>query len=284
MIDPIELKPTSKASLYKVIRMPVGSRKQIVFKLTDSAGKPIDLTVEPLNEPAPEPDFNGQTHVTEMTVSVRLRGKEEYGSPAIFDIVGTILPDGDCKGAVEFIITKAQARRAGVYLCEVGRFAGDFLIDTWPVYVLIEPSVFDSHCSSGPLTIPEIRLEMSDMEIDDVSLLDDLEFKDVEILHAIRSVVDLWNETPPDVDSYTAKSFPFRHHWIKGTVAKLYSIAAKKYLRNELEYSAGGIAINDKRKYDQYGAISREMMTEFMDWMVREKRRQNWDRGWSTGL
>lgn len=289
MIDPIELKPASKAAQVKVIRVPAGARKQVVFRLVDQQGAEIDLTSEPKNEPAEAPVFGTEKQVSPLTVSVKLRARDQYFDSTIqIDLNGKILEDQDCKGLVEFDLTSAETSIPGVYLCEVGRFVtGDYLVDTWPVYFAIEPSVFaDLTGRPGPLTIPEIRLGMGDLQVGEVSLLDDLEFDDAEILYAIRQVVDLWNETPPHIRiaTYTTQNFPYRYHWIKGTVATLYGIAAKKYLRNQLNYQAGGITIDDQNKYQQYLEFSKVQMDEFKEWMIREKIRLNMTLAWHTGL
>ncbi len=285
MIDPIELEPASKASPFKVIRMPVGSRKQVVFRLTDEKGAPVDLRTEPVNAPAPAPEFHNEPKVSDLTVAVKLRAKGAYsdGQP-IFEINGKLVDDA-CNGIVSFELLDEATARAGVFIGEVGRFvSGNQLVDTWPVYIAIEPSVFELITGAGPLTIPEVRLGLNDFGDGEISLLDDMEFEDVQILYAIRQVVDLWNESLPPVRTYTTQNFPFRYHWIKGTMAKLYAMAAKKYLRNQLNYQAGGITIDDQNKYEQYIAISEKLMEEFKEWMLREKIRQNMERAWSTGL
>ncbi len=291
MIDPIELKPTSKASLIKVIRMPAGSRKQVVFRLVGPDGQPVNLVQEPLNPPADPPVFGAEKQVNPMTVEVRLRARDQYldTSSTQIDVVGKLLTGDDCQGLVEFDISDTLTGRPGVYLCEIGQFVvGGVLIDSWPVYLSIEPSLFAQlNChGSGPLTIPEIRLAMGDLEVGEVSLLDALEFEDVEILYAIRQIVDMWNETPPLIRTatFTTANFPYRHHWTKATIAHLYSIAARKYLRNQLNYQAGGITIDDQKKYDQYMAFAKDLMAEVKEWMMHEKVRLNMTLAWRTGL
>lgn len=285
MIDPIELKPTSKVNLYKVIRIPAGGRKQIVFNLTDEAGGSIDLAAEPVNEPAGEPKFGVQKQLAAGTVKIRLVAKGDLSDGnAYFDLEGRIIPDGDCKGMVEFLLSAEQTQCPGIYLAEVGRFAGEYLVDVWPCYIAIEPTVYQQLRGHGPVTIPEIRLHLDDVSPGDISLLDANEFEDVQILFAIREIVDLWNETPPPVCTYTVDTFPFRHHWVEGVIAKLYSIRAHKYRRNQLNYQAGGIAIDDQNKSAEYQAIADRMMMEFKAWMMQEKIRQNIERAWSAGL
>ncbi len=285
MIDPIELQPLSKTDQVKAIRLPMGGRKQIVFRLTDMQGAEVNLEQEPTTPAADAPEFDAQKLVNPLTVSVRLRAVDQYSDCPQFDVVGKILDDGDCKGLVEFILTGADVRNAGIFKCEVGRFvSGDILVDTWPVLIAIEPSVFTQLCGHGPLTIPEIRLGMGDLNMTEVNLLDDLEFSDAEIMYSIRQVVDLWNETPPLVCHHTVMNFPYRYHWIRGTMALLYKIATKKYARNQLNYQAGGISLDDQNKQREYTAIAQELDQEFREWMAREKFRINIDLAWSSGF
>ncbi len=283
MIDPIELQPTSKPNLFKVVRVPCGARFQVVFRLTDDQGKPVNLTTEQLTAPAEEPKFGNEPVLTAKVARVRFLAKDDYstGRPRV-DVDGKILTD--CPGSVEFLLDEDQTNRPGIYVAEVGLYAGDYLVNRWQCYLCIEPSVFANIRGHGALTIPEIRLGLDDLEVGEVSLLDGLEFQDVQILHCIRQVVDLWNETPPPVGHYTASNFPYRYHWIQGTMALLYRMAVKKYARNQLNYQAGGISIDDQNKMKEYDAIAEQLMGEFVAWMTREKYRRNMSAAWSSGI
>ena len=55
MITPIEITPSAIGKATKVARLPATARKQLVFKLMDAEGKPIDLLNEQPNPPAPTP-------------------------------------------------------------------------------------------------------------------------------------------------------------------------------------------------------------------------------------
>lgn len=285
MIDPIELRPGAKASQIPVIRLPAGGRQQVVIALVDAQGKPVAIEDE---APAPgteTPQFAYQRQLGPGNVKVRLRAKDDYGTIcAALDVEGKLVEG--CKNRVEFLLFDENTSvPPGVYLCEVGRFAvPDFLVDTWRCYLALEPSVFGALSGSGPITIPEIRLSLGDVEVGEVSLLDEVEFKDVEILHCIRKVVDLWNETPPFVGSFSTQDFPYRYQWTQGCIAELYKIAARKYRRNQLNYNAGGITIDDQNKAPEYQAIADQLSAEFREWMMREKVRLNGRRGWRAGI
>ncbi len=285
MIEPIELTPGSDVSLFKVVRVPQGGRKQIVFRLTDETGKPIKLKEEPANLPAEPPEFEGSKPLSALNTSIKLIARDEYGDHRRpIEVDGKIL-EGDCS-LVEFNLDMTKTQILGVFRCEVGRFAGDSLVDTWPCYLEIAPTLFQStSCrKAGPLTIPELRLELRDNRVGDVSLLDSLQFEDVEILHAIRSVIELWNETPPSVTRFTTANFPYRRYWRKGAIAELYKMAAHAYRRNALAYSAGGISIDDQNKSKEYEEIGEMLSQEFTTWMRAEKRQLNMRRAWRSGL
>jgi hypothetical protein len=294
VIDPVELRPLSLTKKVKSARLSMGGRKQLVFRLIDDNGAPVVLTAEPTSPPAAPAVFGAEKNISPAIVSVRLRAVDQYSdSNPQFDVTGEIILDGDCAGMVAFTLTQDDTKQAGIYKAEVGRFIGtginQILIDTWPVYIAIEPSSFIQLCGVGPITVPEIRLGMGDMDMGELeggeaNLLDAEEFSDVEIMYCIRQCVDLWNESPPHVALFSVTNFQYRYHWIRGTTGLLYKIAAKKYARNQLNYQAGGISIDDQNKQQQYTAIAQELDQEFRDWMMKEKVRINMDLAWSNGL
>jgi hypothetical protein len=286
MITPIELTPSANPSMTKFVRVPSSARKQIVFKLTDADGKAVDLNSEVPNPPAGAPDLGGLPPATGAYVTVKLRTRDsEQLCPNTINLTGTLLSE---KGFVEFELLPPFTDYSGVYAADVGRFAGDNLVDTWPVFIHIEPNAFQAINNGGPLSIPEIRLALLDLgslgNSPFSNLLDDMEFSDVEIVYAMRRVVDIWNETPPPVLQLSTMNFPYRHWWTVGTTAQLLRMAAARYRRNRLDYNAGGVAINDQSKADEYEKIAEMQMAEFKDWMMREKYRINMELCWSTGL
>lgn len=281
MISDAELQPTGVPNQVKVVRIAQGARKQLVFQLLTREGDPVDLTQEVVTAPAQTPGYGPQRQVSPMAGYVRLRAKSELGCSPAFDLLGTW--DPEVPNVVVFQLDETTSTEAGVFFAEIGQFvSGDHLVESWPCYVLVEPSLFSSLDGTGPLSIAEIRLGLLDFAPDEVSLLDDMEFSDLEIIHAIRHVIHLWNETPPDVQDYTTNNFPYRYHWILGTCAHLLDMAAAKYRRNYLSYSAGGVSIGDQDKAKEYQEMSREKKKEFQDWMMRTKMRLQMEVGWAS--
>jgi hypothetical protein len=312
VIDPIEIRPAAKAANFKTIRIMDRCRKQVVIRVVDEDGKGVQLTKEPTNAPAQRPRFGYETSVGTGTVAVRLivvggcwgsgGGTTDHGisgltsedlgtdSGPVFVKEGKILAGSqpgecqDCDGIVEFDFQSTDLiGTPGIYLCQIERYVtGGYMVDAYPAYLYIEPNLRFHHDHSGVLSIPEIRLALGDTEVNEVSLLDNFEFTDTEIAFSVRRVVDYWNQTPPPVSTYTYENFPFRYWWTQGVMIELLRIAAKRYARNRLQYSAGGVQIDDQNKANDYTALANDMKKEFDEWFVKTKVGQNMARAWGS--
>jgi len=287
MITPIEIAPNSVPGQVKVIKVAATARKQVVFKLTDDHGSAVNLRSEVSNLPAAEPIFGDQPAAVGENISVVLRAKtgDLYG-PVKFDITGTINSD---TSFVEFLLTAQHTSVPGVYCAEIGRFAGTNLVDTWPVMIQVEPSAFQTAQETGPVTIPEVRLALMDLPSGTdgwpfSNLLVDTEFTDADISFCIRRIVDMWNETPPPVAIYSTDNFPYRFWWTQGAMALLLQMSARRYSRNRLAYSAGGVSIDDQSKAAEYLQQSQSLLEEYKQFMMQEKVRINMSYCWSSGL
>ncbi len=286
MITPIEVAPASGPNQTKMIRVPAGARKQVVFKLTDNDGKALDLKAEVPNPPAPEANFAPQAPAIGANVSIKLRTKAgQLYDGTSYELTGNILDQSVHRGFVEFILFDQENWAPGAYEATIGRFANDTLVDTWEVIVVAEPNAFTVIQGNGPLTIPEVRLAI--LDTDNLSggspfsnLLDDNEFTDIEIAYAMRKVIDRWNETPPLINPHTPFTFPYRHWWTVGTVGQLLLMGAARYRRNRLAYSAGGVSIDDQSKAQEYETIGQQRIQEFDAWATREKYAINIGRCW----
>lgn len=286
MIEFYEVAPASAVGQIKAVVVPQSARKQLVFKLTDDAGRPVNLRREVENPPAGTPDWSPQRQAVDANVTVRLasRNGAGYSSAPQFNILGDLLEE---MGFVSFQIGQTETQFAGLYDATIGQFVtGDHLVATWPARILVEPNDFATPTNCGALTIPYVRYALLDTQNGTAgapfnNLLDDVEFTDSEIMYSINRVVDRWNETPPPVCRYDSQTFPYRYWWTQGAVAQLLLMGAARYRRNRLDYQAGGIAINDQSKADEYETVGRGMMQEFDTWMIREKTRINMDMCWS---
>ena len=300
MISPIEVSPASVPGDIKIIRVTQGARKQVVFRLTHDRGEAVDLHVEVENPPANEPDWSPQSSAVGSNVGIRLRSQQPtWGGELMgafqLDVEGEILNQAESRGFVSFLLQAEHLNRVGIFELYVERYVKDGgdgqRIDTWPVLLAVEPTAMGllNIRGRGPLLIPEIRLALLDVDngTDGApfsNLLDDTEFTDIDIVFAQRRVVQLWNETPPTVGTYSTQNFPYRYHWLECTVGHLLMMSANRYSRNRLAYQAGGIAIDDQSKAKEYMELGNHKVMEFKEWMRNEKYRLNMESCWATGL
>lgn len=127
----------------------------------------------------------------------------------------------------------------------------------------------------GPPTINEIRMTLMDSSAAENVLLDAVEFSDEQVLDAIKAPVETWNETPPPIEVYTTRNFPYRRQWKEGIIARLLMTAAHNYRRNRLSHQAGGVTVDDKNKEREYLADGSRLWGEYKDWLLAKKVSEN---------
>lgn len=132
------------------------------------------------------------------------------------------------------------------------------------------------------LTDMDIRIWLRDSDPAANVLLDDFEFSPEEIRTAQTLTVDYWNETPPAISGYDYVDFPYRFALLRGTSANLLFMAAHRYRRNELQYSAGGLSVDSENKYQQYDAAGSRLWEEYKQWVRMKKREINANLGWGV--
>jgi hypothetical protein len=140
----------------------------------------------------------------------------------------------------------------------------------------VERSLFPSDLTTlyknhGPPTLQEVRMLLMDSSANENLLLDDIEFKDEQIMLAMTKPIQTWNETPPPIEVYTTRNFPFRGAWAKGVAAELHLMAANHYRRNRLQHSAGGVTVDDKNKEREYLAEGMRLKQEYEAWLSNKK-------------
>jgi hypothetical protein len=132
------------------------------------------------------------------------------------------------------------------------------------------------------LTDIDVRIWLRDNDPEANKLLDDYEFSPEEIRTAMTLTVDYWNDQPPYIRSYDYDKFPFRSQLLTGTAANLLFIAANRYRRDSLQYSAGGLTVQDQEKYQQYDMAGDRLWAQYKDWAIRNKRSLNAENGFAT--
>ena len=284
----LEIAPTNSPRFFKAFNIACGARQELCVTLVNDKGQPVDLgSMEAIQAElckgqecedggidADNPGFEDGIEPKRdwPDVCIRMKAIPGFGQPALFDVTGKIL---DYKaGRVVFHLTQKQTRAPGVFIAEIGLFRGDLLMTRFGVYINIEPSVFGvGYTGDGMITIPEVRLALRDTLPEDNFLLDEVEFRDVEILACMRYPVDMWNSLLP-IDptySYSMQNFPFRYPWLRSCVGHLLEISAHWYRRNALQVNAGGVAVNDRGKFPEYQQKSKELRDEFEIWAKQAK-------------
>lgn len=132
------------------------------------------------------------------------------------------------------------------------------------------------------LTDVDVRIWLRDNDPECNVLLDDVEWSAEEIRTAMTLAVDYYNETPPILQCYDYDKFPWRFHLLQGTAANLLFMAAHRYRRNHLNYSAGGVTVDDQNKYQQYDAAGDKLWAEYKSWVSTYKKAANAENGWGT--
>jgi hypothetical protein len=296
--DPIELNPINEPSYFKTASIAQCARQELCFHLTDLEGRPIDLGSREVikgdicdecdeGKDASNPGFPDGIENKPLwpETKIVLRASPGYGMPLTFQIVGTVLDHE--KGKVVFHLTEKNTRSIGVFIAEVMLYRGDLLLKRWPLYICVEPSLAtglgNSRRSRGGLTLPEIRLCLRDINKDYSEVLDEVEFKDAEILMAIQMPVDCWNDSLPyEPMLYEYTNFPYRHEWMRATCGFLLEMAAHWYRRNDIPMQAGGMTVQDRAKHLTYEPKSQELLEHYRMWVRQRKVAESMRFAWGT--
>jgi hypothetical protein len=211
--------------------------------------------------------------------TVEYRVREAHWAPMLCTI--PVLAGNPAEGTFDIPLTPVETKYPGVFLAElvvldelgVRRFSDMRYLEIAPTLDLLK--------HSGVPTVAEVRLYLRDTPADN-TLLDDAEFSIAEVMAALRRPIDIWNEMPPDVVTYTAATFPWREHWMQAAVGYLLKTASYHYYRNELTYSSGGLSSVEKDKGKIYQGLANESIAEFKEWAMRKKVEINMNMGYGT--
>jgi hypothetical protein len=200
------------------------------------------------------------------------------------NIAATIKTEEDAKNGVVYLqLTPQDTDKPGIWgamaiirQCGVSRKALPFFLE-------IQPSLEQINSMSGPLTIYEVRLSVRDLDPTLNFLIDSVDYQEVEIAFMIRKAIDIWNETQPHtVARYTMNDFPFRYHWIEATVGQLMIMVADHMRRNDLDYNAAGVSIEDTKKWPYYLKEGQNRINEFKAWAIQTKLAINIEGGFGS--
>lgn len=126
----------------------------------------------------------------------------------------------------------------------------------------------------GPRTVTcmDVRLAIMDMSASANELLGDLEFSDAQILHAVQRCIDQWEEMPPDLTvHYNATNFPWPESLVTGVVGVLLMEKAYQFMRNKMNYSAGGFTLDQNDKGGTYIQLAQAATMEWKNFINTRK-------------
>ncbi len=245
------------------VQVHQGQVARIAWTLRDDRGNAVALD---------EPISSSGTSETPSRVRVRILEALSYANSAnVVEVYGSIE-----NGKLVANLTPEVTKLPGIYHIEWA-LLGD---DDQPVYIDPGYLVVNRSLSaadpidrrSGAPTVAEIRLHMRDSGAEDNYLLDSVEFDLSELAACVERGVQIWNDTMDFVGpKYTTHNFPYRSQWLDSIIGNLYLLAAQNYRRNFQQYQAGGTAMNDKAKAQEYDAIGRGLVKEYKDWVKSRK-------------
>lgn len=249
----------------RAITVSQGQCATIDWQLHDSEGRPVNI------EPCVDDN--------EFKVVLRLKEQLALGNQNAPLQVDATIVDAET-GRVSAPLSAAMTGVPGVYYAEMAMVSVPAQLSQQPCVIfsntfslVIARSTFgDVNQLGGPPSIAEIRLHLRDSAPGESFLLDNLMFDDAEIALAIARPVQYWNEIPPPIDAvYNTQSFPFRYHWLEGICANLFLMVAEQFRRNQLDYNAAGIAINDQNKEASYERAGQARWQAYREWVRAAK-------------
>jgi hypothetical protein len=256
----------------RAITIKQGESAEIVWQMHDQNGVPLDLSGLNTNI------GNG----AEIKVVLRLKEQLALGNRnpvAEFecDVIVAI------EGRIGLTLFPNATGLAGIYYAEFAlvyfpgpddtQFTGPTAIFSNTCSLIITRSTFESYGRpGGPPSIAEVRLHLRDSGPSESYLLENLMFDDAEIALATTRPVMYWNEVPPPLSPmYNTQTFPYRYHWLEGICANLFMMVAEQYRRNQLDYQAGGMTVNDQNKEANYERAGQARWQAYREWVRATK-------------
>lgn len=185
---------------------------------------------------------------------------------------------------VSVAITDSDLPKSGLYPAGFIVYNHDGTIySEHPAYLCVEQGLnYNSVPGTDPVTISDVRMALLDYSPEYNTLLDDLEFSDLQIIAAIKRPVNEWNETPPDIRRYNYSNFPWREFWLKGTCGYLLEMAAHRYNRNTMPHNASGLSMDLMNKGDTYMQVAVMLKQEWKAFIVAKKTEINMADCWGV--
>jgi hypothetical protein len=254
-------------SRLKSLVLRAGTRPTVRWTMTDPRGCPVDLTTCQVGDPPVVPVY---LRIIENTIL----GFDPDFIGRVVDLAG---------GIVEVDLDLKRVGGPGIYVAEFAILAEDMetVIVANQCTVVVERGLFAGDPTGIP-TLAEIRMRLRDSPQDN-ELLNDFAWDNAEIAQALQEPIDFWNAELPDVGIYyTSQNWPpqFRHWWIRGTIAALFRVAAEHQRRNQLDYSAGGLQVQDSNRSQDYMQAAELIWNDFKAWVRSRKIVMNQELCW----
>lgn len=251
----------------KNITISQGQKATVVWQFTDARGLPVDIS------PLLDDDLKVVMRIKEQVML-------GIGNPPMEIIMELVTPE---IGKVSGNLTKEHTSYPGIYFAEVAITTDaekPEVVLSNVFSLIITRSTFGTQTIGGPPSIAEVRLHLRDSSPAESYLLDNLMFDDAEIALAISRPVMYWNEVPPPIGQFTTQTFPFRYHWLEGICANLFMMVAEQFRRNQLDYSAAGVSVNDQNKEVNYERAGQMRWQAYKDWVRAKKAEINLEGGY----
>lgn len=207
--------------------------------------------------------------------------KEMPNSTVHRSVMAIIDDDQAAEGIIRIPVDQTLSNYAGIWLGMAIVWQHGVMKRHYPFYFNVTPSLA-SNTPNGPLAMYEVRLAIRDVSPEMNFLLDTVEFKEEEISWAMRRPIDYWNEIPPPVTIFSPITFPFRYHWLNATIGELLKMAAVWMRRNDLDYAAAGLQVQDTKKWPDYMKIGEELVKEYKEFVRAKKIEINIDGAYAS--
>lgn len=260
-----------------------GMAPVIEMVLRDSEGRPINFTSCGFTDYS---NTSSSSSASTAQGQVILKAREVFApksDPPLVDVEGLFV--NAAAGVVRAKIPVGATLNNGIFEGNWGVISAEGeLLTSNKFYLVVEKSQFASSSAlpnSGMPSVDMIRVYLRDSGPADNPLLNTLEFDLPEICDAMIICVQHWNTIQPPIRlKFTTLNFPASSAVINGIMGELYLAAAKHYRRNQLNYNAGGLSIDDKNKSQEYETIGDRMLQEYLKWVRMVKvqiNKEAWD-------
>lgn len=155
----------------------------------------------------------------------------------------------------------------------------DVLLEQFQCWLLIKQAL-TCEPKRNKMTVADVRAFLFDRCAEDNRLLASVQYRDDQIMNAMKLTVDEFNALPPCVTHYTTVSFPWKTEWIKGTAAYLLRSEAYRQVRNQASYQTGTMSVNDSDKGPILSQLGDSLYKEWILWARAMKRQINIALGW----